>query len=141
MLSHLQRAALLSSDESVVTVFTCLASFSEGNDQWTSSKALDQATILAETYVKSQDVANLLHGLLRERIKPLFARSKNAAITRQGRKAIHPLPNNEAAHSDLDVESKPWKYRNVYIVTVFHWLLSHLNVSIAPVISALPCSN
>ena len=81
-----------------------------------------------EQHLPPDHLPDLLHHLLQERVKPIFAKSKNPAITPQGRKAIDPLPTNDTMHSDLDIESKPWKYRVVYIVTVFRWILMHLNV-------------
>lgn len=90
---------------------------------------MQQARSLAENSVLPENISGVLHALLHERIKPLFARSKNPAVTQQGRKAIDPLPVNATAHSDIDVEAKPWKYRDMYIVTVFRWVLKHLDVS------------
>jgi len=65
--------------------------------------------------------------LLRERIKPLFAKSKNPAVTPAGRKAITPLPV-PIEHGVDEVEIKPWKYGDCYIVTVFEWVLQQLDV-------------
>ena len=65
--------------------------------------------------------------LLKEKIKPLFAKSKNPAITAAGRKAISPLPV-PIEHSIDESELKPWKCRDVYIVTVFEWALRQLDV-------------
>lgn len=90
---------------------------------------MEEAQSLAEGSVVRENISGVLHALLEERIKPLFARSKNPAVTQQGRKAIDPLPINATAHSDMDVEAKPWKYRDMYIVTVFQWVLKHLDVS------------
>lgn len=129
LLSRLQECVPLSLNESVVTLYTCLASFTNDSDLWTCSIARVKAQSLAEDSVKPEKIPNLLHALLQERVKPLFARSKNPAITQQGRKAIEPLPIDTTAHSDIDIESKPWKYRDMYIVTVFLWVLKHLDVS------------
>lgn len=128
LLSLLQEAKPLSEDESVVTILTCLASFTDLNDPWTCPEARDHACSLSGIYAASGNLSTILTGLLQERVKPLFAKTKNPAITQQGRKAINPLPIATAAHSDLDEESKPWKYRDSYIVTVFQWVLSHLDV-------------
>lgn len=128
LLSRLPKDVPLDSDDSTVPVFSCLASFSDESDPWTSPKTQELACSLAKEYAVPDHLPALLHGLLQERIKPLFAKSKNPAITQQGRKAIDPLPSNGTAHGDLDTESKPWKYRDVYIVTVFRWILKHLDV-------------
>ena len=128
LLSHLQKLEPFLKDESVVAILTCLASFTDLSDPWTDSKARDHAYSLSEGYAASGNLSSILTGLLRERIKPLFAKTKNPAITEQGRKAIDPLPSATTAHSDLDGEAKPWKYRDSYIATVFQWVLRHLDV-------------
>ena len=130
LLSQLQEAKPLSADESVVTILTCLASYTDLNDAWTYPKTRDYACALSGIYAASESLSTILTGLLQERVKPLFAKTKNPAITQQGRKAIDPLPISTTAHSDLDDESKPWKYRDVHIVTVFQWVLSRLDVRI-----------
>ena len=139
VLSRLQEAKPLSADESVVAILTCLASFTNLNDPWTCPKARDHACSLSGVYAGSGNLSTILTGLLQERVKPLFAQTRNPAITQQGRKAIDPLPIATAAHSDLDDENKPWKYRNAYIVTVFQWGLSQLDVRtiIKPFVSVL----
>ena len=128
LLSRLQKIEPLSEDESVMTILTCLASFTDLNDPWTYPKAKDHACSLLEGYAGSGDLSTILTGLLQESVKPLFKKIKNPAITHQGRKAIDPLPSTATAHSDLDGETKPWKYRDAYIVTVFQWVLNHLDV-------------
>ena len=130
VLFNLQKLAPLSPGEPDIAVSTCLAAFSDGNDAWNSPRTQKQASLLAEDYVESGHLPALLASILQNRIKPLFSQSKNPAITQQGRRAIDPIPNNETLHSDLDASSKPWKHRNVYIVTVFQWVLSHLSVRI-----------
>ena len=128
LLSRLQDFKPLSEDESVVVILTCLASFTDDNDPWTCPRAQELAHSLSEDYAASRDLSAILTVILQERIKPLFVKTKNSAITQQARKAIDPLPSAAAAHSDLDGENKPWKYRNTYVVTVFQWVLSHLDV-------------
>ena len=119
-------------DRSTIPLFTCLASFSDPTDALTTPQISSQAAFLLEKHVDPIQLPSLLHSLLQNRIKPLFARSKNPAITSQGRKAIDPLPSNDNLHSDLDAENKPWKYRDVYIVTLFQWVLMQLDVCIVP---------
>ena len=139
LLSRLQNIEPLSEDESVVTILTCVTSFTDLNDPWTYPKARDHACSLSEDYAASGNLSTTLTGLLQERVKPLFAKTKNPAITQQGRKAVEPLPSAATAHSDLDGEAKPWKYRDTYIVTLFQWILNHLDVRaiIKPFVSVL----
>lgn len=129
LLSHLQELLPVSPPESTIMLYTCLASFSDSDDAWTSQTAEQQAQDLAETSITPDQIPGLIHALLEERVKPLFARSRNPAITQQGRKAINPLPIPTSASIDVDVEAKPWKYGDMYIVTVFQWVLHHLDVS------------
>lgn len=128
LLARLRQFEPLSEKEHVVTILTCLASFTDLNDPWTCSKAMDHAYSLSEDYAASGNLSTILTGLLQERIKPLFAKTKNPAITQQGRKAIDPLPIASAAGNDLDGEARPWRYHDAYIVTVFQWVLEHLDV-------------
>lgn len=128
LLRRLLKIEPLAEDESVVTILTSLASFTDLSDRWTHPNAGDHAYTLSEDYVASGILPTILTRLLEERIKPLFSKTKSPAITQQGRKAINPLPIATTAHSDLDGETKPWKYRNAYIVTVFQWALKHLDV-------------
>ncbi len=139
LLSRLEKVQPLSEDESVVTIFTCLASFTDSSDPWTCPEAREHAYSLSEHYAASAALSTILTGLLQARVKPLFARTKNPAITQEGRKAIDPLLSAATAHSDLDGETKPWKYRDAYIVTVFQWILNHLDVRtiIKPLVSVL----
>ena len=128
LLARLQKTEPLSEDEHVLTILTCLASYTDPIDPWTCPQARDHACSLSEDYAASENLPTVLTGLLLERIKPLFAGTSNPAITHQGRKAIHPLPSAATAHGDLDGEAKPWKYRDAYSVTVFQWALKYLDV-------------
>ena len=110
---------------------TCLASFTGAHDSWTTPEAYKYATNLLQTLMGPDDdkaVQDLLAALLEKKVKPLFTKTKNPAITAQGRKAIHPLPA-APDFSDSEVEIKPWKFRAAYIITVFGWILGHLDVS------------
>ena len=128
LIARIQRIKPLLKDEHALTILTCIASFTDLSDPWTCSKARECAYSLLESYAASDNLSTLLTGLLRERIKPLFARTSNLAVTLQGRKIIEPLPYTATAHSDLSGEAKPWKYCNTYSVTVFQWVLSRLDV-------------
>ncbi|KAL9637364.1 MAG: hypothetical protein Q9164_002229 [Protoblastenia rupestris] len=127
-LSHLQTLIPLSKDEDLVAIYTCLTAFSNPTDQWTCRKVFEETSRLLERLVpllKGTELTDLLGQLLRERIKPAFAKSKNPKLTPQGRKAIDPFPSSVATIDD-DAESKPWKYRNIHIPTVFRWILGRL---------------
>ena len=128
LLARLHRMEPLSEDKHVVTTLTCLASFTDLDDLWTCPEARQHAHSLSEEYAACRGRSNLLTGLLQERIKPLFAKQKTPVVTQQGRKAIGPLQSADTAHGSLDDRTKPWKYRDPYLVTVFQWVLEHLDV-------------
>ena len=136
LLSHLRRLVPPLQDGPDAAVLTCLAAFNDKNDPWNSPSAQQQASNLIEDYTRSSHLPVMLTSILQERIKPLFSRTGNPAITPQGRKAINPRPSNIAMHSDIDAEVKPWKFRDVYIVTVFRWVLHHLNVGVDGMMTA-----
>lgn len=62
--------------------------------------------------------------ILRERIRPLFAKTKNPAITSAGRKNFHPQTLPRFGASDPDASAKPWKNADVYVGAVLAWILS-----------------
>ena len=130
VLSHLRRLIPPLQDSSGTVVLTCLAAFSDEKDPWNSSSAQQEASSLIGDYTRSAHMSVVLTSILQERIKPLFSRTGNPAITPQGRKAINPRPSNIAMHTDIDAEVKPWKFRDVYIVTVFRWVLQFLDVGV-----------
>ena len=136
LLSHLQRLVPPLQDGTDAVILTCLAAFSDEKDPWNSSSAQQQASDLLRDYTRSDRLPVMLTSILQERIKPLFSRTGNPAITPQGRKAINPRPSNVAMHSDLDADLKPWKFRDVYIVTVFRWVLQILDVRANEIITA-----
>ncbi len=136
LLSHLRRLVPPPRDEPDAAVLTCLAAFSDKNDPWNSSSAQEEASNLVKDYTRSSRLSAMLTSILQKRIKPLFSRTGNPAITPQGRKAINPRPNNITMHSDIDAEVKPWKFRDVYIVTVLQWVLQCLDVSANGIITA-----
>ena len=132
LISHLQELDVPSIEESPVDLFLALASFTHPEDSWTTQASYEQANDLLYIYLKPlrtnpEKLETLLTSLLREKVKVLFSKSKNPSITEAGRKAIFPLPA-PMEHSIDETDIKPWKYRDIYIVTVFEWILKHLDV-------------
>lgn len=139
LLSHLQRIGNTNSHELPVELLLCLASYSNIADRWTTQASyLEASTKLEECLVKMEDKPTRIHALLakllHENVKPAFAKSKNSAVTPAGRKAISALaPKFEASIDEINL--KPWKYRQVHIVTVFEWILKQLDVRLPPLCS------
>ena len=127
LLARLQVIKPLWEYQNVPAILTCLASFTDLNDIWTCSEVRGHAYSLLADYAAFDNISNLLTAVLEERIKPTFAKTSNLAFLHQARKATDPSPNAAALH-DINCQVKLWKYHEVYIVTVFQWVLKRLDV-------------
>ena len=114
--------------ENHASIITSLAVFTDEQDPWTTKRSTDRALFVLSIHDRlSKSPSVLVDHILRKTLKPLFASSKNPAITPQGRKAIAPLPT-KLDTAVLEKDSKPWKYEKRYMITVFRWVLSNLDV-------------
>jgi hypothetical protein len=103
------------------------ACFTEKKDPWTTDDNYEEASMYLD--VTTQDGKwDLIARLLKERIRPLFTKAKNPAITSEGRKNFHPVPLTRFDGSILDDEMKPWKIRDVYATRVLGWVISRYKV-------------
>ena len=132
LLSHMENLLAIEDDDKAVELLLCLVSFTDQRDPWTSQEAFAQANLLLDHHIDAVKATpkkfdTLLIRLLQEKIKPVFAKSKSREITKQGQKAISPLPG-PFVPSDSEATNKPWKFRDMYIVTVFKWVLERLDV-------------
>ena len=110
-----------------------LTAFAGDGDPWSTPKTRDIATsVLLNQGGKNSIGGDRLITLISQTIllttlRPLFSRSRPAAITRSGRKAA--FPQDERDGHDLmnkdTPESKPWKFRHVYAITVFTWAVDN----------------
>lgn len=134
LLLHIRKLEGDSSHDLPTELITCLASFTRAEDPWANETSLFEASCLLDGHIQSlklDNYQNLLTRLLREEIKPAFAKSKNSAVTPAGRKAITALlPRLEASIDEIVL--KPWKYSQVHIVTVFEWIMRQLDVRLVP---------
>ncbi|CEJ58204.1 hypothetical protein PMG11_06870 [Penicillium brasilianum] len=114
------------SDRSIASspdVVLAAACFTEQKDPWTTEDSHDEASMYLD--VTMQDGKwDLIARLLKEKIRPLFTKAKNPAITSEGRKNFHPVPLSRFDGSILDDEMKPWKFRDVYATRVLSWIIS-----------------
>ena len=114
-------------------LLACLASFTDSRDPWTRLEACEAATGLLNDHLSqlaasdSQTLSPILINLLETCVKPLFSKTKTSLLTDQSRKALYPLPS-PLEGSAAETELKPWKFHDVYILTVFRWILNHLDV-------------
>ena len=106
-------------------ILTCLAAFTRLRDPWTNEANHREACQLLPRLLDSLPKSELetrLAQILQQRVKPAFAKTRNPNLTQQSRKAIDPLPIGDSMVGN-DIESKPWKYQNMYIPTVLQWVL------------------
>lgn len=115
-------------------VIVSLAAFTDERDSWVTAEACHAATGLLQTYSNGtrqdrEKYPSIVGTVLKHHVRPLFAKSKNPAITSQGRKNIRTV---QAGYdpTTVDPESKPWKYRHPYIVSVFRWVLHNVDVRV-----------
>ena len=111
----------------------CAASFTDASDAWTCESSRTTSLQILESFINARDSKSLsttLSGLLRECIKPAFAAGRrHPAITLEGRKAMYdPSPTDPPAITTAESEktTSPWKYRDVYVVTVLQWMIQSL---------------
>ncbi|KAJ5159644.1 uncharacterized protein N7482_006648 [Penicillium canariense] len=94
-------------------VVLAAACFTSEKDPWTTSDSHAEASMhLDVTLQYGQWV--IIEQLLKEKIRPLFTKAKNPAITSEGRKNFHPVPLSRFDGSTLDDEMKPWKNSDIY---------------------------
>ena len=112
-----------------------LAAFTDERAPWVAAEACHTATGLLQAYLNDTrqgkgDLPSIVGAILKHNVRPLFAKSKNPAITSQGRKNIRTV---QAGYDStvVDPETKSWKYRHPYIVSVFRWVLQHLDVRVS----------
>lgn len=117
-------------------IVIALASFTSENDPWTTIECATKATELLHSFtttirtVADPSFWSVVEQVLKERIRPLFAKTRNPAVTATGRKNFHPVPLARFDSSILDPESKPWKINDVYANTVFSWVIYQYRVGL-----------
>lgn len=104
------------------------ACFVNQQNPWVTSESYNATSMLMNVWVQDTHLANTfwpaIDFILKERIRPLFAKTKNPAITSAGRKNFHPQTLPRFGASDLDASAKPWKTTDVYVASVLSWILS-----------------
>ncbi|KAJ6108971.1 hypothetical protein N7512_008808 [Penicillium capsulatum] len=104
-------------------IITAMAIFTSEKEPWsTKDTAMNASAFLDVTCQHQRGL--VLERLLKEQIRPLFSKSKNPAITSEGRKNLHPVPLPRFDGSILDDSIKPWKNTNVYATSLLRWIVS-----------------
>ncbi|KAJ5894689.1 hypothetical protein N7495_006380 [Penicillium taxi] len=105
-----------------------IISYHSAQDPWTAGPQAADITQLSDQYLtqvmRQKDVMGSIEKILREIIKPLFTKTRNPALTSEGRKNLYPLPLPHFDGSTFDDSAKPWKNTNIYATTVLSWIIS-----------------
>ncbi|KAF4155449.1 hypothetical protein CNMCM6936_009027 [Aspergillus lentulus] len=123
-------------------VITALASFTSEQDSWTTRDTYMESRRILESFATNahgeaeSSFWSLVERILKERIKPVFAKTKNPAITAQGRKNFHPVPLPRFDASIIDPATKPWKISDVYATTVLAWVIAQYQAKDRPHLEA-----
>lgn len=119
------------SPDNVADVLLAGACFKESTP-WTTSNSHGAASKLLDIWTQSSRKYGTfwpaIDLILRERIRPLFAKQKNPAITSAGRKNFHPQALPRFGSNGLDESAKPWKTTDIYVASVLSWVLSQYKV-------------
>ncbi|KAJ5102156.1 Protein of unknown function DUF2454 [Penicillium alfredii] len=109
-------------------LIVAMASFTSEHDPWTNEESRVEASMLRDATILfptgDPRFWSLIERVLKEKIRPLFTRTRNPAITSEGRKNFHPVPLTRFYGSSLDAEASPWKTTDVYAPTVLAWIIS-----------------
>ena len=103
--------------------------FTDPEDPWTSTTTYRDATISIrelEQKLVPGHLDDILSSILREEVKPSFARTKQEKLTEQGRKAIEPVHPTTRMRGE-NIDNQPWKYSNVFIPTLLRHVLKQLS--------------
>jgi hypothetical protein len=104
-------------------VFLSAVSFTSSRDPWTTTSSPSIATDILRENAHEVEGPNF--------IRPLFSKSKPAAITAAGRKAMPSSapPRNYNISESLDPARKPWKYTSPFSIAVLEWAVTNSSVN------------
>ncbi|KJR87899.1 uncharacterized protein SPSK_07245 [Sporothrix schenckii 1099-18] len=114
------------------TLYTITA-LADAGQPWTTDTAAAMASRLLTNHFANADSKKsewIADGILKQYLRPLFARSRPATVTESGRKAAfasntggsststapHDTTTNRESH-----QAKPWKYVDMRAISVFAW--------------------
>ncbi|KAL4931945.1 tRNA adenylyltransferase [Aspergillus undulatus] len=130
VISLLNNTFPINETENQEKVILALASFTSATDPWTTDEAYEDSNAVLKAFSRNTEPSSFwwtIEAILKTRVRPLFAKTRNPAITEFGRKNFHPVPLPRFDLSILDPETKPWKNSDAYITTVFSWIISQYN--------------
>ncbi|EEP80010.1 predicted protein [Uncinocarpus reesii 1704] len=101
-----------------------LAAFTDPSDPWTTPTAASAANFLLKPYGRlCQTKSTLFEDVLTRFVKSSFLKTKTPAITSAGRKDVHPVKQPKFDPGLFDKSSKPWKHKDVFVVTILSWTI------------------
>jgi hypothetical protein len=119
-------------DDIAVADFTLtLACYASPKVPWSTEDTHICASLLTTIWLTALEARgnklwSALEVVLKERIKPLFAKTPNPAITAAGRKNFH--PQSVPSFDSMDESTKPWKTTDVYVGPALLWMIEQYTV-------------
>ncbi|KAK2745410.1 hypothetical protein FQN57_003753 [Myotisia sp. PD_48] len=113
----------------LVDILSLLAAYSRPADPWTSDRCARNAVSALEKYesLLRQNGRNVfaktLEEMLQKWIKVSFSKTRNPTLSSAGRKNLHPVSEPRFDPSLFDTSSKPWKFKDIYVVTILDWIV------------------
>ena len=106
-----------------------LAAYTDIGDYWTNPELKESAEGLIARWLEHSGtrMEEIVKRVLQEEVRPVFARSRNPALTQQGRKAIAPL-SQPAEYDRFDHEAQRRKRNEQYVNTVLKWAVEQSDV-------------
>jgi hypothetical protein len=128
-IQHLQ-AHFLSQEQVNPDTFLSIIAYTDAEDPWTS-EALQRAAEQVLSYHQKQLISHdfIIEHVLVGFIRPLFSDSQTPLVTSQGRKAISQTVQKPHYLRDQDSSKKPWKFTEVFAMTVLRWAIRNMDVS------------
>lgn len=112
------------------TVLTIMA-LSDASQPWTTDAAAEMAAQLLADYFRPKDAVKqqwIVDSILKQYLRPLFARARPATVTASGRKAEFVSQENDrrtdGTENSESPQAKPWKFVDLRAVSVFAWAVN-----------------
>ncbi|KAF7716156.1 Uncharacterized protein PECH_005432 [Penicillium ucsense] len=109
-------------------VVLAAACFTDQSDPWTTEDSYEEASMYLNVALQ-RERWSIIDKLLKEKLRPLFTKIKNPAITTEGRKNFHPTPLSRFDGTVLNDELKPWKFNDIYATRILAWIISQYQSS------------
>ncbi|OTA98107.1 hypothetical protein M426DRAFT_123417 [Hypoxylon sp. CI-4A] len=112
----------------------CLTAFTNAEYPWTTAKSSTLASSLLDAQARAHGESHIrsfiTEDILSKFLRPLFSKSRSAAVTASGRKAEFVETSRYDNIDRENPETKPWKYTHRYAVTVFAWAVRHADTTL-----------